>query len=54
MGNNRSVYGIPAADLRQNLGKWLRNPAWREYYETAPSELCKLVISMEFYESEHG
>lgn len=49
----RYIYGIPAAGLKENLGKWIKNPAWREYYETAPSELCRLVISMEFWESEY-
>ena len=49
----RYIYGIPAAGLKENLGEWLKNPTWREYYETAPSELCRLVISMEFWESEY-
>lgn len=50
-----SVYfcGISKAELRQNLEKWLKNPDWREYYETAPSDRCRLMISVEFWESEY-
>ena len=32
--------------------EWLKNPAWREYYEKAPSEECKEVIRLEFLYSE--
>ena len=53
MNEKKYFYGILKAELKQNLEKWLRNPFWREYYETAPSDLCRLVISVEFWESEY-
>lgn len=53
MYQKKYIYGVPADSLKVTLEKWLKNPAWREYYETAPSELCRLVISMEFWESEY-
>ncbi len=34
------------------LEKWLKNPAWREYYEQAPSEKCREFIALEFCYSE--
>ena len=53
MKNDAYLYGIPEARLKENLESWLENPAWREYYETAPSDLCRMVISLEFWESEY-
>ena len=53
MSGKGYIYGIPEAELRRNLKEWLKNPAWREYYETAPSDLCRLYISVEFWESEY-
>ena len=44
--------GIPMKAFRQNLNEWLENPAWREYYETAPSKECKTLIALEFWYSE--
>ena len=35
------------------LDEWLRNPYWREYYETAPSDLCREYIALEFWHSEY-
>ena len=53
MSGKGYIYGIPEAKLRRNVKEWLKNPAWREYYETAPSDLCRLYISVEFWESEY-
>ena len=53
MKNDVCLYGIPEARLKENLESWLENPSWREYYETAPSETCRTVISLEFWESEY-
>jgi len=53
MKNDVYLYGIPEDGLKENLETWLENPYWREYYETAPSDLCRTVISLEFWESEH-
>ena len=44
--------GIPIEAFRQNLNEWLENPAWREYYETAPSIQCQTLIALEFWYSE--
>ncbi|QUA54586.1 HD domain-containing protein [Aristaeella lactis] len=44
--------GIPLEAFRQNLNEWLENPAWREYYETAPSIECQTLIALEFWYSE--
>ncbi len=30
------------------LEEFLENPLWKEYYETAPSDLCKSYIEYEF------
>ena len=38
--------------FRQNLNEWLENPAWREYYDTAPSIECQTLIALEFWYSE--
>ena len=45
--------GIPKAEFDQTLAEFLENPYWRKYYETAPSEVCREYISMEFYNSEY-
>lgn len=34
------------------LRKWLRNPSWREYYEEAPSDRCRELITLEFMYSD--
>ena len=36
----------------ENLDEWLENPAWREYYETAPSAQCRKLIALEFQYSD--
>ena len=38
MENEVYVCGIPREILQKNLEEWLENPAWRKYYEKAPSE----------------
>ncbi len=52
MENDLNVCGIPKEKLRENLKEWLENPAWREYYETAPSEQCREIIALEFLYSD--
>ena len=51
--NEEEFYpGIPMEAFRQNLNEWLENPAWREYYDTAPSIECQTLIALEFWYSE--
>ena len=38
--------------LQENLEEWLENPAWRKYYEKAPSEQCREFIALEFLYSD--
>ena len=38
--------------VRENLNEWLQNPTWKEYYDEAPSQLCREYISLDFYASE--
>ena len=52
MENEAYVCGIPKEELQKNLEEWLENPAWREYYETAPSEQCREFIALEFLYSD--
>ena len=47
------LYGIPEDGLKANLESWLENPFWREYYEEAPSDICRTIISLEYWESEY-
>ena len=39
-------------EMERILGKWLRNPSWREYYEEAPSDRCRELIALEFMYSD--
>ena len=39
--------------VEKNLREWLENPHWRKYYDTAPSALCRQLIALEFWYSEH-
>ena len=39
--------------LKEILALYLENPYWREYYETAPTELCREYIALEFYLSDY-
>ena len=39
--------------VQGSLTKWMENPFWREYWETAPSERCRELIALEFYYSEY-
>ena len=34
------------------LAEWLENPYWGEYYNNAPSDLCKEYIETYFYASD--
>ena len=52
MENDAYVYGIPKEELQKNLEEWLENPAWRKYYEKAPSEQCREFIALEFLYSD--
>lgn len=45
--------GIPKAEYDEAVSLYMENPHWRGYYETAPSEVCREFIAMEFYYSEH-
>ncbi len=45
--------GIPKAEFDEAVALYMENPYWCRYYETAPSEVCKEFITMEFYNSEH-
>ena len=51
-GGNRK--GIPEEEPGKNMAEWLENPFWREYYETAPSEVCRAFIELEFRYSGDG
>ena len=53
MIRDANLYGIPEDRLKENLESWMENPGWRAYYEKAPSDLCRDVISLEFWESEY-
>ncbi len=35
-----------------DISEWLENPAWREYYEDAPSDRCRKFIALEFRYSD--
>lgn len=37
--------------VEENLQAWLKNPYWKECYETAPSETAKWNVALEFYMS---
>ena len=39
--------------IKYSLNEAIKNPYWREYYETAPSEYCKRYIQLKFYFSEY-
>ena len=45
--------GIPKAEFDETVAHYMENPYWRKYYETAPSEVCKEFVTMEFYYSVH-
>lgn len=45
--------GIPEKAFLENLDEWLENPAWKEYFDTAPSDACRTEIALEFWYSEH-
>lgn len=45
--------GIPKAVFDETVALYMKNPYWRKYYETAPSEVCKEFVTMEFYYSAH-
>ena len=37
------------------VNEWLKNPSWRKYYETAPSDKCRELIVLEFmYSDDEG
>lgn len=36
------------------LDEWKKNPLWREYYETAPSERCREMIVLELVYNVYG
>lgn len=38
--------------MEKALAAFMKNPFWREYLETAPSEQCKEYIKLEFYYSD--
>lgn len=38
--------------IRRTLNKICKNPYWKEYYETAPTDACKRYIELEFYYSD--
>ena len=42
-------HGISPSRFQENLKFWMENPYWKEYYEGAPSELCRAFIGLEFY-----
>lgn len=52
MEKEKNICGIPKEKLQETLEEWLENPAWREYYEKAPSEQCREVIALEFLYSD--
>ena len=52
MENEAYVCGIPKEELQKNLEEWPENPAWRKYYEKAPSEQCREFIALEFLYSD--
>lgn len=35
-------------DVKDALKLFLKNPFWKKYYETAPSDVCKEYIALEF------
>ena len=39
-------------EVKECLKEWLENPAWAEYYNDAPTDLCKEFIALEFYYSD--
>ncbi len=42
-------------NVRERVVKeWLKNPLWREYYETAPSENCREMIVLELMYNVYG
>ena len=36
------------------VNEWKKNPRWREYYETAPSERCRRMIVLELMYNVYG
>ncbi len=52
MNENRGT-GITEEEVRAALVSWLENPFWREYYELAPSEACRQLVTLEFLYSEY-
>ena len=41
-----------AKTINTVLQEWLENPAWKAYYEEAPSDRCREFIALEFYYSD--
>ena len=39
-------------EIRSTLQDWLRNPAWKAYYDEAPSDRCRKFIALEFRYSD--
>ena len=39
-------------EIQSTLQNWLRNPAWKAYFDEAPSDKCKEFIALEFYYSD--
>ena len=39
---------IDKARIRRAFHLYMKNPYWRAYYETAPSELCREYIRLDF------
>lgn len=39
-------------EIREVLQEWLENPAWKSYYEDAPSDRCRDFIALEFFYSD--
>jgi len=39
-------------EIQSTLQNWLRNPAWKAYFDEAPSDRCKEFIALEFYYSD--
>ena len=45
--------GLITPAMRENLGEWLENPSWAEYWNGAPTERCRAFITLEFFYSEY-
>ena len=39
-------------EMKESLESFLENPYWAEYYNSAPSDMCKKYIQLEFYYSD--